>query len=100
MLKAFVLIIPAFFAQTGPVQARLHEVTLRFVIEHITAIHHPTGCNATLEYSNDILVAAFITDPLCLPKGVKARTIPPLPRDFMMPETMPGGTGRRGLRAK
>ena len=71
----------------GPnsVSARLHEIAPTIPIEHVTAIHRPTGCSAVLEFSNRTLVGAFITDPLCLPRGVKARTIPAFPRDFHVP---------------
>lgn len=76
--------IAAMAVPTGA-SARLHEVAPIIPIEHVTAIHRPTGCSAVLEFSNRILLAAFITDPLCLPQGVKARTIPAFPRDFHVP---------------
>ncbi len=69
----------------GSASARLPDVAPSFSVEHITAIHRPTGCSALLEFSNKTLVGAFITDPLCLPQGVKARTIPAFPRDFHVP---------------
>lgn len=65
--------------------ARLHEIAPTIPIEYVTAIHRPTGCSAVLEFSKRTLVGAFITDPLCLPRGVKARTIPAFPRDFHVP---------------
>lgn len=76
--------IAAMVAPTN-ISARLHEIAPTIPIEHVTAIHRPTGCSAVLEFSNRTLVGAFITDPLCLPHGVKARTIPAFPRDFHVP---------------
>ncbi len=70
---------------TGGASARLPDVSPSFSVEHVTAIHRPTGCNAKLEFSNKTLIGAFITDPLCLPQGVKARTIPAFLRDFHVP---------------
>jgi hypothetical protein len=85
---AYRLSVPATmfcFLFVGPVNARLPDVAPSFSVEHVTAIHRPTGCNATLEFSNKTLIGAFITDPLCLPQGVKARTIPAFLRDFHVP---------------
>ena len=76
--------IAATTVPTSP-SARLHEVAPTIPIEHVTAIHRPTGCSAVLEFSNRTLLGAFITDPLCLPQGIKARTIPAFPRDFHVP---------------
>ena len=95
MIKAPLFIFLALMSTSTPATARLHEVTPRFVIEKVIAIHRPTGCNATLEYSNSILIAAFITDPLCLPNGVKARTIPAYHRDFVVPASQ-----RQRIRAR
>lgn len=48
------------------------------------ALHRPTGCLAQLVFSNDSFVKAQITDPNCLPKGVKARDIPGTILDFVV----------------
>jgi hypothetical protein len=84
---------PVFPAMTmiavmaGPTgaSARLHELAPSIMVEHVSAIHRPTGCTAVLEFSKRTLLGAFITDPHCLPQGVKARTIPAFPRDFHVP---------------
>ena len=84
-LAPALLALGVWMAMHGPATARLHDLAPRFSSEYVTALHRPTGCGATLEFTNNILVAAFITDPLCLPQGVKARTIPAFPRDFHVP---------------
>jgi len=72
--------------------ARLPEMLHSFAIRYVGAIHHPTGCVAMLEYNRDTLLAAFITDPLCLPEGVTSRAIPAFRHDFHVP-----GAGREVL---
>lgn len=62
--------------------ARLPEAIYSLAIRHVGAIHYPTGCVAVLEYDGAVLIGAFITDPLCLPPGVKARPVPAFRRDF------------------
>ena len=65
--------------------ARLSETMHSFAIRYVEAIHHPTGCVAMLEYNGPTLLAAFITDPLCLPHGVAARPVPAFVHDFHVP---------------
>ena len=72
-------------AGAGDAAARLHDIGPRPGIEYVSAIHRPTGCMALLEFSEKVLVGALITDPHCLPHGVKARAIPAFPRDFHVP---------------
>jgi len=72
-----------FFAP--PASARLSETMHSFAIRYVKAIHHPTGCVAMLEYNGATLLGAFITDPLCLPRGVAARPIPAFVHDFHVP---------------
>ena len=83
--RVFVAVATLAALAAGNTSARLPDVAPSFSVEHIDAIHRPTGCSALLEYSNKTLVGALITDPLCLPHGVKARTIPAFPRDFHVP---------------
>ncbi len=73
-----------------PAQSRLHEVTGVFNVEQVTTVHLPTGCNARLEFQDEILIAASIVDPLCLPKGVKTRNVPPFKKDFYLPREKRG----------
>lgn len=65
--------------------ARLPDASPTFVLEYVQAIHMPTGCIALLEFDGPVLVGALIIDPLCLPRGVKARAIPAFKRDFHLP---------------
>jgi len=67
--------------------ARLSETMHSFAIRYVEAIHYPTGCIAVLEYNGATLLAAFITDPLCLPHGVAARPVPAFMHDFHVPES-------------
>jgi len=69
----------------GPAAARLPDASPTFVVEYVQAIHMPTGCVALLEFDGPILIGASITDPLCLPRGVKARAVPAFKRDFHVP---------------
>lgn len=49
-----------------------------------TAVHLPTGCIAKVVLSGTSLVKAEITDPLCLPNGVRARGVPGKLIDFTL----------------
>jgi len=68
-----------------PAEAKLISATLPAPDEalHI-ALHRPTGCLAQLVFRNDSFVKAQITDPACLPKGVKSRDIPSTLYDFVV----------------
>ena len=77
----------------GQASARLPDVVPTIGITYISAIHRPTGCVAKLEFSGGILLGATITDPLCLPHDVRARSIPAFKRDFHVP-----ASSRRVLR--
>lgn len=70
---------------TTPAIARLHEVPGFSPEHHVEAIHRPTGCVARLDYQRELLIAAYITDPLCLPAGVSEQRIPLYPSDFHVP---------------
>ena len=83
--RSTILVAGFVFLTAQPASARLHDLAPRFDSEYVTAIHRPTGCSAVLEFTNKVLVGAFITDPLCLPHGVRARAIPAFPRDFHVP---------------
>jgi len=48
------------------------------------ALHKPTGCQAKVVLRGQLFVKAQITDPDCLPKGVKARDIPGTLYDFQV----------------
>lgn len=46
------------------------------------AVHLPTGCRAEIVLAGRTLIRARITDPDCLPKGVKGRRVPGSLFDF------------------
>jgi len=48
------------------------------------ALHKPTGCQAQVVLRGQLFIKAQITDPDCLPKGVKARDIPGTLFDFQV----------------
>jgi len=48
------------------------------------ALHKPTGCQAQVVLRGQLFIKAQITDPECLPKGVKARDIPGTLFDFQV----------------
>ena len=73
--------------QGGESVARLSEFEPFQMLSYVDAIHRPTGCMSTLELDGSTLLAAFITDPLCLPAGVDARPIPAFERDFHLPSS-------------
>ena len=64
-------------------QAKLISATLPAPDDAaFTALHKPTGCQAKVVVRGGIFFKAQITDPACLPKGVKARDIPSTRFDF------------------
>lgn len=70
------------FGAAAPASAKQHDTTERLRVDSITAIHLPTGCEAMMEFHDGIFAAGFITDPLCLPKGVKRQPIPSVATDY------------------
>ena len=77
----------AFFFAIGVANAdaRLISATLPAPDDSsISALHKPTGCQAQVVLRSGIFLKARITDPECLPKGVKARDIPGTQFDFQM----------------
>jgi len=48
------------------------------------ALHKPTGCQAQVVLRGKLFIKAQITDPACLPKGVKSRDIPGTLFDFLV----------------
>ncbi len=62
--------------------AKPHDIRLELKRETLFSIHAPTGCVAAVEFYDGSFVRAFITDPLCLPKGVSRRYVPASATDF------------------
>lgn len=78
-----VTIFLAFGAASA--DARLISATLPLPDEAaLSALHKPTGCQAKVVLRGDTFLKAQITDPECLPKGVKARDIPGTRFDFLV----------------
>jgi len=84
--RVFALLAIGWVVLSAPAaSARLSETMHSFAIRYVKALHYPTGCVAMLEYNGATLLAAFITDPLCLPHGVAARPVPAFVHDFHVP---------------
>jgi len=80
MITGTVAIVFAFGGTSAT--AKTHDPHFELKLEHIAAIHLPTGCNSMVEYNDGAFIQAFITDPLCLPYGVTKRVIPSNEQDF------------------
>ena len=48
------------------------------------AVHLPTGCLASVVVDRGRVIRAAITDPECLPKGIRGRTVPGTRFDFRL----------------
>lgn len=72
------------FGATCGALAKPHDIRVELHVEVVSAIHVPTGCVSAVEYDDGAFVQAFITDPLCLPRGVTRRAIPSSERDFYL----------------
>lgn len=66
-----------------PAWAKPHDMRLNLQVDSIAAIHMPTGCKAIMEFHDGTFAAGFITDPLCLPHGVRSRPVPSTARDYV-----------------
>lgn len=84
--NGFLAVLAVLGTATAAV-AKPHDIRLNLKVEMVSAIHTPTGCMATMEYHDGAFVAGFITDPLCLPRGVKKRSVPSAPRDYYLMKT-------------
>lgn len=73
---------------TSVSHARLPDAFSHIATEIVKqAVHIPTGCMASVTLDDRNLISAAITDPDCLPKGVKARIVPGGMTDFSIIET-------------
>ena len=77
-----VLIAASVAVPAAGALAKPHDIRSELKREVLFSIHAPTGCVAAVEYYDGSFVQAFITDPLCLPKGVSKRYIPASIADF------------------
>ena len=86
MFRSSISAATLFFALgVANADARLISATLPAPDEAaLAALHKPTGCQAKVVLRGDIFLKAQITDPECLPKGVKARDIPGTRFDFLV----------------
>lgn len=81
ILGALVFVLSA----TSDTNAKLISATLPAPDEDAYfAVHRPTGCQAKVVLSGERLVKASITDPLCLPPGVRERDVPGTAIDFLV----------------
>lgn len=62
--------------------AKPHDIRLQIKSDFIVAIHTPTGCVASVELDDGVFVRAWITDALCLPRGVAKAPVPGEATDF------------------
>lgn len=70
---------------TADADARLISATLPAPDDAaLAALHKPTGCQARVTLRGETILKAKITDPACLPKGVKERSIPGSRFDFVV----------------
>jgi len=77
-----VIVAASIAAPAASALAKPHDIRVELKREVMFSIHAPTGCVAAVEYDDGSFVQAFITDPLCLPKGVAKRYIPASAADF------------------
>lgn len=86
MFRSGLSSVALFFAfGVASADARLSSATLPEPDDSaIAALHKPTGCQAQVVLRGGAFLKAQITDPECLPKGIKARDIPGTRFDFLV----------------